>query len=197
MPTETLTDRLILTPITSASPETVSALFAIQSDPETWLHLPAGVETDISQSSTMAEDQARSWRDQGLGWWLIRLREPLGALAAGAVIGLGGAAVRRPEVPAWNLGYRLTPAAWGHGFAGEAGRAALAAAHAAQPELPVTARALARNPASWRTLERIGLTLAWEGDAAAGYPLTTGMLRRVYADRPLTPALLKQLIALG
>lgn len=196
MPTETLTDRLILTPI-EATTETAELLFAIQSDPETWRHLPTGVETDISQSRTMAEDQARSWRDQGLGWWLIRLRDSLGELDAGAVIGLGGAAVRRPEVRAWNLGYRLTPASWGHGFAGEAGRAALAAARDAQPDLPVTARALTHNPASWRTLERIGLSLAWEGDAAAGYPLTSGMKRRIYADRELSPALLDQLVGLG
>ena len=67
MPRETLTDRLVLTPIDAAEPETVSALFTIQSDPATWRHLPDGVETDVSQSRTMAEDQARSWRDQGLG----------------------------------------------------------------------------------------------------------------------------------
>lgn len=197
MPIETLTDRLILTPIDAGEPATVSALFAIQSDPETWRHLPDGVETDISQSQAMAEDQERSWRDQGLGWWLIRLRKPLGDLEEGAVIGLGGAAVRRPEVRAWNLGYRLTPSAWGHGFAREVGRTALDAAHAAQPELPVTARTLTHNPASWRTLERVGLSLVWEGQASAGFPLTSGLQRRVYADREVTPALRDQLIALG
>lgn len=197
MPDETLTERLILTPIDSADAAIVEVLFAIQSDPATWAHLPDGVETDISQSRTMAEDYTRSWRDQGLGWWMIRLREPLDELAAGAIIGLGGAAVRRPEVQAWNVGYRLTPAAWGHGFAGEVSRAALAAAHGARPDLPVTARALTRNPASWRTLERAGLALAWEGDAPADYPLTSDVERRVYSDRPLPPALLDQLIALG
>lgn len=194
---ETLTDRLILTPINSAEDGVVTELFAIQSDPETWKHLPAGVETEISQSRTMAEDHARSWQNFGLGWWTIRLRESLGELDAGAVIGLGGAAVRRPEVRAWNVGYRLTPPAWGHGFAGEVSRAAVSAATAAQPHLPITARALTRNPASWRTLERAGLTLAWEGDAPADYALTSGLQRRIYTDRDLEPLLLDQLIALG
>lgn len=197
MPAETRTARLILTPIDSADPEVVQALFDIQSDPATWTHLPDGVETDIAQSRTMAEDHTRSWRDFGLGWWAIRTADRFGDCAAGEIIGLGGAAVRRPEVPAWNLGYRLDRRAWGHGFAAEVGIAAREAAGAAQPELPVTARALTRNPASWRTLERIGLELIWEGDAPADYPLTSGLQRRVYADRPLSPELLSQLIALG
>lgn len=188
---------MILTPIDSADPELVQALFEIQSDPATWTHLPDGVETDIAQSRTMAEDHARSWRDFGLGWWAIRTADRLDGRAPGAIIGLGGAAIRRPDVPAWNLGYRLARDAWGHGFATEVGIAAREAAGVARPDLPVTARALTRNPASWRTLARIGLDLIWEGDAPAGYPLTSGLQRRVYADRPLSPELLAQLIALG
>ncbi|MFK4760066.1 GNAT family N-acetyltransferase [Microbacterium sp. ZW T5_45] len=197
MAADTRTERLILTPIDSADPELVQALFEIQSDPATWTHLPDGVETDVAQSRAMAEDYARSWRDFGLGWWAIRTADRLGELAPGAIIGLGGAAVRRPDVRAWNLGYRLARDAWGHGFATEVGIAARRAAAAARPDLPVTARALTRNPASWRTLERVGLNLAWEGDDPADYPLTSGLLRRVYADREVPPELLAQLIALG
>ncbi|WP_226533894.1 GNAT family N-acetyltransferase [Microbacterium paraoxydans] len=187
----------MLTPISSAESAFVDAMYAVQSDPATWTHLPEAVETDIGQSRAIAEDHARSWRDLGLGWWLIRLREPLGALAAGSVVGLGGAAVRRPEVPAWNLGYRLTPRAWGQGFAGEVSRAAIRAAHIARPDLPVTARALTRNPASWRTLERAGLALVWEGAAPADDALTSGVERRIYADRTVPGSLLETLIALG
>lgn len=127
----------------------------------------------------------------------MRLRSPLGALPAGAIIGLGGVAVRNPEVSAWNLGFRLTPAAWGRGFALELSRAAIDAARIAQLELPVTARALDRNPASWRTLDRAGLSLVWKGDAPADDALTSGVPRRVYSDRPLDAPLLRKLIALG
>jgi len=197
MAAETRTKRLILTPIDSADADMVQALFEIQSDPATWTHLPDGVETDIAQSQGMADDHSRSWRDFGLGWWAIRTADRLGARAPGEIIGLGGAAVRRPEVQAWNLGYRLARDAWGHGFAAEVGLAARDAARAARPDLPVTARALTRNPASWRTLERVGLHVVWEGDAPAGHPLTDGLQRRVYADRPLSSELLAQLIALG
>ncbi|WP_223623534.1 GNAT family N-acetyltransferase [Microbacterium sp. EST19A] len=194
---ETLTERLILTPLDDPTPALVKALFRIQSDPATWEHLPAGVDADIDETRRLLEGYAASWRRLGLGWWAVRLRSPIDELPAGATVGLGGVAVRDPEVPAWNLGFRLTPAAWGRGFARELSKAAISAALVAQPDLPVSARALTRNVASWRTLERAGLSLRWEGDAPADDVLTSGMPRRVYSDRPLSPALLRTLIALG
>ena len=102
-----------------------------------------------------------------------------------------------PDIAAWNLGFRLMPAVWGHGLAGEIAVEALNAAHHAQPGLPVTARVLTRNPASFHVLERIGLTLVWEGADPADDPLTTGVSRRVYADRHVCDALVRQLITLG
>ena len=192
----TLTTRLVLEPIDFA-PVTIDAIFALQSDPETWTHLPDGVETDVSQSRTMAEDHARSWRGFGLGWWLVRLRAPLPGVSSDEIVGVGGAARRHPEIAAWNLGYRLSPRVWGHGFAAEISRAALASTQSTDPTVPVTARALTRNPASWHTLERAGLSLRWEGTDPADSALASGLQRRVYADRELDPALLNQLIALG
>lgn len=197
MNAETLTNRLVLAPIDEADAVMVAAIFALQSDARTWMHLPEGVETDISQSRSIAEDHSRSWRDEGLGWWAIRLRDELPGVADDQIIGIGGAGIRRPEFRAWNLGYRLSPLVWGHGFAAELSHAAITAANAAHPDLPVTARALTRNPASWRTLERTSLSLRWEGDAPADYPPTSGALRRVYSDRDVSAGLLDQLIALG
>lgn len=194
---DTLTDRLALTPIDPFDEAMVAGIFAIQSDPATWTHLPEGCETDISQSRQLAEAYARSWRDQGLGWWAITLRVPMAGLPKGALVGLGGAGIRVPEIPAWNLGYRLAPAVWGHGLAGELSRTAIAAAHRAQPDVPVVGRALTRNQASWRVLERVGLSLLWEGEADADDPITSGLARRIYGDRPVGDDLLDQLIALG
>ena len=67
----------------------IDALFAIQSDRATWEHLPAAVETDISQTVYLAEAHAASARDYGLGWWAVSLRESVGSLPAGKIIGLG------------------------------------------------------------------------------------------------------------
>ncbi len=100
-------------------------------------------------------------------------------------------------MPAWNLGYRLTPAAWGHGFATELGAAAIEAANGTRPELPVVARALSHNTGSWRVLERLGLTLAWEGPVTQPNLPTSAMDLRVYADRPINEKLVGQIAALG
>lgn len=197
MHAETVTDRLILTPISPENQDMVASIYSVQSDPETWRHLPDGKETDPAQTRALAADNGRSWQNHGLGWWAIRARYAFDGVAAGEFIGLGGASMRRPEIVAWNLGYRLRPQAWGQGFAAEVGAAALAAARAARADIPVTARALTRNPASWRTLDRIGLVLIWEGAARADDALTSGIPRRIYSDRELDPELREQLIRLG
>ena len=79
-------------------------------------------------------------------------------------------------------------------------RAALDAAALVSPDRPVTARVLERNPASFRVLEKVGLKLIWRGDApsaAVDPELRAVVLRRVYADRPLRPELLAELVAKG
>lgn len=69
---------------------------------------------------------------------------------------IGGVELMRTETaPGWELGYWLTPAAWGRGHATEAARAVLAMA----PALGVTqvaARHYLDNPASGRVLAKLG-----------------------------------------
>ncbi len=209
----TLTERLQLDPLDRDHTDQVHAIY---SDPETWRHLPTGRFTDPAKTAAMIERARRSWLSVGLGPWAVRLRpgvaeppipdpddpDPDDPDLAGPdrpVIGTAGCALL--GVPAWNLGYRFTPAAWGHGYATEAGVAALAAARQARPDVPVTARALTANPASIRVLERIGLTQVWRGRTAesgqADPDDTRGIERVITADRPLEPALLSALIDLG
>jgi RimJ/RimL family protein N-acetyltransferase len=59
-----------------------------------------------------------------------------------------------------ELGYRLRPDAWGHGYATEGARALLADALGRAAVRRVYAHALLANPASLRVLERIGMTYA-------------------------------------
>jgi RimJ/RimL family protein N-acetyltransferase len=63
-----------------------------------------------------------------------------------------------------ELGYRLRPDAWGHGFATE-GAAALLADALSRPDVTrVYAHALDSNAASLRVMEKIGMRYAgpWE-----------------------------------
>lgn len=63
------------------------------------------------------------------------------------------------------------------------------------PAVPITARALLRNPASIAVLEHAGLTCAWEGERAGGEGDAEPLISRVYADRPLSAAALAWLVA--
>ena len=184
----------------------VAEVHAIYADLGTWLHLPTGRHTAIAQAERMVEESEKSWAASGLGRWAIRLGADLPGtdLVAGTLIGVASATLM--DCGARNIGYRLTPASWGVGLATEAATVVLAAARASS--YPVTARALARNPASVRVLERIGLTLVWRGQGVAeapargtvtapGRPDTTALERLIFADRPLAPELLAAIIRLG
>lgn len=99
--------------------------------------------------------------------------------------------VARRHGAVWNVYYRLSPAAWGHGFATELASAARAAAAASNLQLPVVAYLLEHNTGSRRTAERVGLTLAWRGPDH-GNP-DPAAARLIYADRHLSADLLEQL----
>ena len=163
-----------LTPLGSAD---LDEVFGVYSDPDTWRHFPEGRHADRETTAAFLALAERSWQTAGLGPWALRVD--------GTFIGTGGVSLSRLGM--WNLGYRLAPAAWGHGYATEVARAAVEAAD----HWPVTARVMSSNPASQRVLERVGLELVYEG------PLPGERLRRIYADRPLDSQLLHDLIALG
>lgn len=189
------TERLRLSPLVEAD---VDAVHAIYGDPGTWLHLPGGRHRDRETTAAMVARSAASWRAAGVGTWVVRrsgAEARLRGVPAETVIGT--AAATALDSGLLNLGYRFAPGAWGAGYATEAAAAALAAAGASAPELPVTARVLAGNPASIRVLERIGLVLRWSGGDGALDAPARSLARRIYADRPLADEQLRALIALG
>jgi RimJ/RimL family protein N-acetyltransferase len=67
---------------------------------------------------------------------------------------------KRDTAPAvWDLGYRLRRSAWGQGYATEGSLALVRKAFTELGVQRVTAGALAANVASWRVMEKAGLTL--------------------------------------
>ena len=76
---------------------------------------------------------------------------------------LVGAIGLRAEGGWWELGYWLTPDAWGRGYATEAGRAVLHTARHALPPRPIRAYHQLANPASGRVLAKLGLRKVGEG----------------------------------
>jgi RimJ/RimL family protein N-acetyltransferase len=191
-----LTGRLALDAVTA---DDLDEHFAILSDPGVWRHLPANRHTSRERTAEGIALQVECWERAGLGVWTARLRADLPAdrvptgLTPGAVVGMGGCAVRA-GTDWWNLYYRLVPVAWGHGLAGELVDAATRAAAEVAPDRPVVAYLLEHNLESRRRAERSGLTLVWRGPDA-GNP-DPSAVRRVYADRPVDDDLVARVAAL-
>jgi RimJ/RimL family protein N-acetyltransferase len=173
-------------------PDDLEDHFSFMSDPGTWAHLPSGRHTTPERTAEAIEHSVGHWRRDGLGYWTARLRDdlPEAGLAAGAVVGTGGCAIR-VGTTWWNLYYRFTPAVWGRGLAAELVTAALDAARAVRPDLPVVAYLHEHNVQSRGRAEGAGLSLLWRGPDA-GNP-DPGAVRLVYADRELPDDLLERI----
>lgn len=174
-----LTPRLVLTAPTQ---EDLAGLHETHADPAVWEHFPSRRHIELSQTVAQVAREMASWREHGLGSWVLRSRED----PAGPLLGLAGC--RWHDGPGWNLGYRLARSAWGRGLAGEAVAAALAAADDVDPSLPVVAYLLEHNTRSRRTVERAGPDPLWRG-SDTGNP-DPAAVRLVYADRLLDEAVL-------
>jgi RimJ/RimL family protein N-acetyltransferase len=179
---EIRTGRLVLTPVTPTDIDAVHELF---SDARTWTHLPAGRHTSRAETQDLVQRKIGGRVRHGLGSWVVR------AADSGVFLGIGGVDLTAGGV--WNLGYRLAPEHHGHGYATEVARAAVDAAHALLPDVPVTARVLTNNPASARVLARVGLAQVWQGPTRTAAP--EGVACQVWSDRTLTPAQLDWLAA--
>jgi RimJ/RimL family protein N-acetyltransferase len=178
----TSTARLHLDAVAAADLEPV---YALHSDPLVWRHLPSGRHADRGRTSSFISNMERAWNVDGLGYWAARVHDhgsEATGMSAGAFVGVGGCARRLGIV--WNIYYRLTPQAWGMGFAREIVAAARLAANEVDRSTPVVAYLLAHNHASERTAQASGLTLAWSGpDFGNSDP---GAIRLIYSDRQLT-----------
>lgn len=168
-------------------------MFELHSDPRVWRHFPSGQYRDRDQTADFIAETQREWAEAGLGYWAARpLADVKGGPVAGSVIGVGGCA-RRFDLR-WNVHCRLTPAVWGHGFAGEIVAAARAAATAVDPQIPVVTYLLEHNHSSRSTAERSGLTLAWRGpDHGNPDPAAVAL---IYSDRPLDSSVITKLAKL-
>jgi ribosomal-protein-alanine N-acetyltransferase len=110
------TDRLVLRPVAEGDLET---LLAIRNASDVIATTNTGAPLPRERMAGQLERRLQSWRDRGLGSWLILLDgEPVGFVEV-APIG-EGSGVDPDEI---ELGVVVQPQHWGKGIAGEAGLA--------------------------------------------------------------------------
>ncbi|WBP86036.1 GNAT family N-acetyltransferase [Kitasatospora cathayae] len=133
----------------------IDAVLAIHRDPAACRHNPSDALTTRAEAEERYGRWDALWQAHGFGYWTVRSR------GASPVLGFCG--VQPMELvgrPVLNLFYRFAPAAWGHGFAGEAATAVVSWSAAHVPELPLIARIRPENLPSQRVALRAGLRRA-------------------------------------
>lgn len=146
---EVRTERLVLRRLRAGDGP---ALFAVDGDPATHRYSPAGPAPDLASCEERLRGWLRHWENEGYGYWAIMRPQ------VEHVLGFGGVMHQIwSERDVLNLYYRLTPGAWGQGYASEVARMAVALARAYLPQYPVVARTRPGNIAAMRTAERAGL----------------------------------------
>jgi ribosomal-protein-alanine N-acetyltransferase len=144
------TDRLLLRRWRPADREPFAALNA---DPEVMEHFPAPLRR--RESDDLVARIEASFDERGYGPWALEVKE------TGAFIGYTGLmhqSFPAHFTPAVEVGWRLARAAWGHGYASEAARAALAYGFDEIGLDEIVSMTAVVNVRSQRVMERIGMT---------------------------------------
>ncbi|GLW12552.1 N-acetyltransferase [Microtetraspora sp. NBRC 13810] len=144
------TERLLLRRWTEADREPFAALNA---DPRVMEFFPAPLTREESDALI---DRIEAGLDaDGFGWWALEVR------ATGEFVGFTGLVWQRFPAhftPAVEVGWRLARPAWGHGYATEAARAALAHGFGEAGLAEVVSMTAAVNVRSRAVMERLGMT---------------------------------------
>jgi RimJ/RimL family protein N-acetyltransferase len=142
---ELTTDRLRLRGFTDADRAPFAAMNA---DPEVMEHFPATLGR--AESDAFVDRILERWAEDGHGLWAVERPEDHRFLGFTGIARL--AWLETPEI-----GWRFARFAWGHGYATEAARAALAWGFGTLGLAEVVSVTTFRNERSMRVMERIGM----------------------------------------
>ncbi|MGI5126465.1 GNAT family N-acetyltransferase [Pseudonocardia sp. CA-107938] len=141
-------------------------LVALHNDPEVMRHLSADLTETRERVLTELLPYYRSFHDTPFGYWAAVER------SSGRWLGWFLFRPRRTDpVPGEiELGYRLTRAAWGKGYATEGSRALVARGFADHDVQVVFAETMTVNRGSRGVMEKVGLRLVetWRDPASVG-----------------------------
>ena len=174
------TDRLVLREFLDRDRAPFAALNA---DARVMEHFPNALTR--GESDELVDRIGQYWAEDGVGLWAVERRDD------GAFLGFTGLAPPRFEAaftPCVEVGWRLAAEAWGHGYATEAARAALAFGFEVRGLSEILSWTVPANLRSRAVMERIGMTHDPADDfdhpnIAVGSPLRRHVLYRLSHDR--------------
>jgi RimJ/RimL family protein N-acetyltransferase len=160
LPADVRTARLDLRRFSASDLDELADVFART---EVW-QFPYGRGFTRDETAAFLDQQVAAWSELGFGSWIAR------TATDGRVIGYVGLSVPTflPEIlPAVEVGWRLHPDTWGHGYATEGATAALEHGFNALGLDRICSVPQAGNSASARVCERLGMTFVRDVHIAA------------------------------
>jgi ribosomal-protein-alanine N-acetyltransferase len=138
-------------------PEDRAPFAAMNADPEVMEHFPARLTR--AESDSLVDRIEAGFAEHGFGLWVVEVRDtgPMN----GQFIGFTGLSVPSFQAhftPAVEVGWRLARPAWGHGYASEAARRALAEGFTTCGLTEVVSFTTVANLRSQAVMRRIGMT---------------------------------------
>jgi RimJ/RimL family protein N-acetyltransferase len=178
------TSRLVLRPWREAD---LAPFAALNADPAVNEYLPGPMVR--AESDAMAGRIAAHFERHGFGLWAVEI--PGVALFVGFV-GLAVPPFEAHFTPCVEVGWRLARDAWGHGYATEGARAALAHGFGRLGLAEIVSMTVPANARSRRVMERIGMGRSAEDDfdhprLPVGHPLRRHVLYRLRREDWATP----------
>lgn len=175
------TDRLRLRPWRD---EDLAPFAALNADPRVMRHFPATL--DRGQSDAFAASIRQRFAEQGWGFFALERQSHPGEFIG--FVGLNRPGFEAPFQPAVEIGWRLSPACWGRGYATEAAGACLDFAFDSLALEDVVSFTVPANTPSRRVMERLGMQHDREGDFGhpalpADHPLHRHVLYRLSRKR--------------
>jgi len=126
---------------------------ALNADPAVMEHFPSTLSRE--QSDAMVDRLEELFKVQGFGLWALEVKE------TGEFIGFAGlnrVPFQAHFTPAVEIGWRLARSAWGHGYASEAARAAVAYGFEVAGLDEIVSFTATTNVRSQAVMRRLGMT---------------------------------------
>ncbi|ARJ04387.1 N-acetyltransferase [Cnuibacter physcomitrellae] len=137
------------------TPDDLAPFAAMNADPEVMRYFPAPLSRTASDALAARADAG--FEERGYGLWALSLRSD------GSFLGFTGLNPMPPGVPGSDgveVGWRLARPYWGHGYATEAARAAIADGFEAVGLTRIDSITAVLNEPSQRVMRRLGMSPA-------------------------------------